>query len=135
MCLCVLLCPGVVRYAPARFSEFAGNTINLGINTTLSRKLLTSNPDKTIGQTIVIFAGQRSMLLPRRYHALKWDTQQLTLSRWQRIFFWQKNQENGARTTPLQRSGSQFLAEPHFAPSYKLQRSLAQECVIIVSRR
>ncbi len=28
---------------------------------------------------------------------------------------WQKNRENGARTTPLRHSGSQFLAEPHFA--------------------
>jgi len=33
---------------------------NLGINTTLSRKLLTSNPDTKIGQNIVINSGQRS---------------------------------------------------------------------------
>jgi hypothetical protein len=43
-------------------SEFAGNIINLGINTTLSRKLLTSKPDTKIGQTIVINSGQRSMV-------------------------------------------------------------------------
>jgi hypothetical protein len=49
--------------APPGFSKFAGNIINLGINTTLSRKLLTSNPDKKIGQAIVIFSGQRSSVL------------------------------------------------------------------------
>jgi hypothetical protein len=45
-------------------SEFAGNIINLGIITTPSRKLLTSKPDTTIGQTIMIFYGQRSIFLP-----------------------------------------------------------------------
>jgi hypothetical protein len=61
MCdVCVLVFFVVSGVAPAGFSEFAGNIINLGINTNLSRKLLTSNPDKKIGQTIVIFSGQRS---------------------------------------------------------------------------
>jgi len=56
-CLSILLSvsckPGI--------SKFAGNIINLGINTTPSRKLLTSKLDTKIGQTIVIFSGRRSM--------------------------------------------------------------------------
>jgi len=47
MCVCVCVfrcvrCREVMSRgdAPARFSEFAGNIYNLGINTTLSRKLL-----------------------------------------------------------------------------------------------
>jgi hypothetical protein len=44
--VCVLVCFVVSGVAPPGFSEFAGNIINLGINTTRSRKLLTSNPDK-----------------------------------------------------------------------------------------
>ena len=47
--------------APPGFSKFAGNIINLGINTTLSRKLLTSKLDTKIGQTVVINSGQRSI--------------------------------------------------------------------------
>ena len=47
MCdVCVLVCFVVSGVAPPGFSKYAGNLINLGINTTLSRKLLTSNPDK-----------------------------------------------------------------------------------------
>ena len=61
MCdVCVLVCFVVSGVVPPGFSKFAGSIINLGINTTLSRKLLTSNPDKKIGQTIVIFSGRRS---------------------------------------------------------------------------
>ena len=37
--------------------------LNLGINATLSRKLLTSKPDTKIGQTIVINSGRRSTRL------------------------------------------------------------------------
>jgi hypothetical protein len=39
---------------------------NLGINTTLSRKLLTSKPDTKIGQTIVINSSQRSITVAKR---------------------------------------------------------------------
>jgi hypothetical protein len=47
MCdVCVLVCFVVSGVKPPGFSKFAGNIINLGINTILSRKLLTSNPDK-----------------------------------------------------------------------------------------
>ena len=68
MCdVCVLVCFVVSGVAPPGFSEFAGNITNLGINTTLSRKLLTSNPDKKIGQTIVIFFGQRSKMHRQTY--------------------------------------------------------------------
>ena len=59
---CVLVFFVVSGVAPPGFSEFAGNIIYFGININLSRKLLTSNPDKKIGQTIVIFFGQRSKM-------------------------------------------------------------------------
>ena len=39
---------------------------NLGINTSLSRKLLTSKSDRKIDQTIVIFSGQR-LSAPQNY--------------------------------------------------------------------
>ena len=57
---CVCLC---VLSRQSGISKFTGNIINLGINTTLSRKLLTSKPDTKIGQTIAINSGQRSMFL------------------------------------------------------------------------
>ena len=75
-CLCFLLSvsrkPGI--------SKFTGNIINLGIDTTPSRKLLTSKPDTKIGQTIVINSGRRSTRLRKT-----WDAQNYVLRLW---FLW-----------------------------------------------
>ena len=43
----------------------------LGINTALSRKLLTSKPDTKKGQTIVINSGQRSSIYELSIHLLR----------------------------------------------------------------
>ncbi len=64
MCdVCVFVCFVVSGVAPARIQQICRNIYNLGINTTLSRKLLTSKPDTKIGRTIVINSGQRSISL------------------------------------------------------------------------
>jgi hypothetical protein len=64
MCdVCVFVCFVVSGVAPARIQQICRNIYNLGINTTLSRKLLTSKPDTKIGRTIVINSGQRSSTL------------------------------------------------------------------------
>ncbi len=64
MCdVCVFVCFVVSGVVPARIQRICRNIYNLGINITLSRKLLTSKPDTEIGQTIVINSGQRSTYL------------------------------------------------------------------------
>jgi hypothetical protein len=67
MCdVCVSVCFVVSGVAPARIQQICQNIIyNLGINTTLSRKLLTSKPDTKIGRTIVINSGQKSINVQR----------------------------------------------------------------------
>jgi hypothetical protein len=60
--VCVFVCFVVSGVAPARNQRICRNIYNLGINITLSRKLLTSKPDTEIGRTIVINSGQRSKL-------------------------------------------------------------------------
>jgi hypothetical protein len=64
MCdVCVFVCFVVSGVAPARIQRICLNIYNLGINITLSRKLLTSKPDTKIGRTIVINSRQRSIVL------------------------------------------------------------------------
>ena len=62
------VCFVVSGVAPARIQRICRNIYNLGINTTLSRKLLTSKPDTEIGRTIVINSGQRSRGEEMGYH-------------------------------------------------------------------
>ena len=67
MCdVCVFVCFVVSGFVPARIQRICRNIYNLGINTTLSRKLLTSKPDTKIGRTIVINSVQRSTLLQNK---------------------------------------------------------------------
>ena len=50
--------------------NYLRETSDLGINTTLHRKLLTSKPDKKLGLTIVIDSGQRSTIITRNRYII-----------------------------------------------------------------